>query len=364
MLDKGKITSIQLALLIITVIASTSVLFLPSVIVQEAGRDSWIFIFPLAFGLAAAYLCVSLGLCFEDKSIIVYANEIMGKYIGSFIAALYIFFFIWLNTLVVRQFSIFINTAFMPETPELTFKIIIILLAAYAVKNGIEVITRSNQFMFPIFVIFYSLIIFFSLSEIDFTNFLPVLENGIKPVIKGSIAPASWIAEIILLLVLIPNINQPSELKKNSVYIIVVIVIIFVSDIIVTVGVLGANLTSHLVFPFLSLSRYSRATMVLERIETLVMLLWVAPVMVKVTAIHYCASISCAQFFNLSDYKSLVMPLGILTIVWSIILADNSRELVFIIDKIMPYYIFILALPIPALLLIIHKIKQKRSSKA
>jgi spore germination protein KB len=165
------------------------------------------------------------------------------------------------------------------------------------------------------------------------------------------------------MLVLIPNINQPAEIKKNSIYIIIIITIIFVSDIVTTIGVLGANLTSHLVFPFLTLARYSRITITLERIETLIMLLWIAPVMVKVTVIHYCTSISCAQIFNLEDYKSLVLPLGILTIVWSIILADNSREFVFIVSKIYPYFAIFLALPLPALLLIIYKIKQKRGIK-
>ena len=361
MLDHGKITAGQMGLLLVTLVVATSVLFVPAVTAEAAGKDGWIaLLFPATiFGLLVAWVCISLGLRFPEESVILYSQNILGSVPGHLIGLGYIFLFMWISANVVYEFGAFMETAFMPETPLLVFNSVLVLLAGYAVKNGLEVMSRATQFVFPMLLATFLLLAAFSINDIQLTNFLPILEKGIKPVLKGSLLPSAWRGEIVLLLMLLPNLNRPAESMKAGIYAVIFLGIILTFDTVATVGVFGAELTGHLVFPFFSLSRYSRIAMVLERMEALTMIIWVTGVMLKVAIFYYGTVLALAQWLKLKDYKPLVVPVGIILINLSAILYSNSAELVAVTARTWHPFAFTFELLLPALLLAIAAVRKK-----
>lgn len=360
MLDQGKITAGQLGLLLVTLVLSTSVLFVPAVTAELAGRDGWMSVLILAtfFGLLVAWVGISLGLRFPKESIIEYSPKILGPLLGQVIGFTYIFFFIWVNSVVLREFGDLMVTAFMPETPKLVFVVALVLLAGYAVKNGLEVMARANQFLFPMLLASILALVGLAATEFQVKQFLPVLENGITPVLKGSFPPSAWRGEIVLLVMMLPNLSRPQESRKASAYAVVFLGVVLTLDTMVAVGVFGAELTSHLTFPFFALSRYGQVTMLFQRMEALVVVIWVAGVMVKVALFYYCAVLALAQWLNLKDFKPLVLPVGVILTVWSFTTFENSRELVNLIAKTWPPYAFTFELLIPALLLVVARVRK------
>lgn len=365
MLDQGKISASQFSLLLFTLVSSTAMLFVPAVTAESAGRDGWISILFLAtiFGLMVAWVCTSLGQRFPHENIIEYSPKVFGPVLGHLINLTYIFFFIWTNAIIVGEFADFMIATFLPKTPRVVFAFIIVWLAAYAVRNGLEVISRLNQFLFPLLMISYLGLVVFVLSDIELTNLVPILENGVKPIIRGSLPPSAWRGEIVLMLMMLPNLSQLTKGRKASIYAVILIGIVLTLNTIATVGAFGAELSSHLTFPYFTLADYGQIAKVLERMEALVMLVWVAGLMLKIAIFYYCGVLALAQWFNLQNYKPLVTPVGIILIAWSSIIYENSRELVELISKTFPVYAFTFELLIPALLLAVAVIRKKKGGK-
>lgn len=366
MLDQGKISASQLSLMLFTLVASTAMLFVPAITAEAAGRDGWMsdLFFATVFGLLVAWACISLGQRFPNESIIEYSPKVLGSFFGHLNILCYIFFFIWTNSIIVGEFADFMVAAFLTKTPKLVFMIIIVWLAAYAVRSGLEVIGRLNQLLFPLLLISYLVIVVFVANDIQLNNLFPLLENGIKPVIKGSLSPSAWRGEIVLTLMIFPNLNQQAKGRKASIYAVMFLGIILALNTLATVCVFGPELSSRLTFPYFILAYYSRITAVLERMEALIMLVWVAGLMIKIAIFYYCAVLALAQWFKLRDYKPLITPVGIILIAWALVIYENSRELIEIISRPFPVYAYTFELLIPALMLLIAVIRKKKGGNS
>jgi len=158
-LEKGIISSFQLYLLIFSYILGSSLLI--SIISPISKHNSWLAILlGLIEGILFAFIYISLSKKFPDKSIIKINTIIYGKYPGKIISFLYIIFLIPLISLNLRYFGDFFVNLIMQETPLVAFMITIGLLSTYAVKKGLEVLTRCSFLIISI-AIFIEVITFF-----------------------------------------------------------------------------------------------------------------------------------------------------------------------------------------------------------
>ncbi len=360
-----KVSSIQMLFLLVTTVTVTGFLFVPSITAKFASRDGWISVAVggTLFGIIVALVCTKLGLYYPDKSVVEYAPELVGRFGGKLIGLLYIFFFMHTNAIIVREFGDFLVTAFLPETPLLVFNSIVVLVAAYAVYNGMEVLCRMNQFLFPLFIAAFSFIVFLLTENISFDNFLPLMENGVKPVIWGSMVPGAWRGEILLMLMFLPFLNQPREAGKTLITAVFVIGFFLTLTAATSIAVFGPLLTQNMVFPVLELARYVSLGHFLERLEAVVIIVWVAGVAVKVAAFYLAAVLGTAQWLNIKDYRPLVYPVGIFILLYSAALFENSRELVDFLATVFAPYAYFFELIIPLGLLAVALIRKRGGQK-
>jgi len=359
-LEKGKVSSRQgVLLLTFTVVVSTAVLTVPAITAAAAGRDGWICTLVVAtvYGLLTALVIIKLWQRFPNKTIIEYSQIITGP-LGKVVGAAYILWFIHINSVVVREFGDFILTSFMPETPLIAFIIILLILGAWATKSGLEVICRANEFIFPLFTLSIAGVFLLAMQEADFSNLLPVMENGIKPILRGSWAPMAWRGEIIVISMLLPYVDDSDNIGKYLAYSVIIIGIILTFATVFTTAVIG-ELTKYLSFPFFELARCITIGRFIERVEALVLVMWVAGVTIKVATFFYIASLGTGQLLGLSDYRPVVLPLGLLLGVWSLELFESSIQSIQWLTEVFSFYAFVFELGIPLVLLIIAVLTKK-----
>lgn len=86
-LEAGKISARQLMFIIITFIISTADIFLPAIVAQQAGRDSWISVVVAnAEAMVVAAVALSLGLRFPQLTLVGICQKVLGKWLGSILA--------------------------------------------------------------------------------------------------------------------------------------------------------------------------------------------------------------------------------------------------------------------------------------
>lgn len=81
----------------------------------------------------------------------------------------------------------------MIKTPLIVIIASMVLLCAFAVHGGLEVLGRTALLFSPLFILpLLSFVIFLS-PDFEVKNIFPILGNGIVPVLKGAVIPGDGI---------------------------------------------------------------------------------------------------------------------------------------------------------------------------
>jgi len=358
MIKGVKISGAQLSVLITGfLLGSTSIINVAS----GAKQDAW-----LAFGMGWAGgfilmgMYVAISLLNPFKSLVEILKDSFGRYCGSAAAVLYIWYFIHLASLVLRNFGEYLVTAIFPETPIIFVIICFMLVIAYALKNGLEVIARMSQLFVPLVpftIIFASLLL---LSQVNHNYLFPFLEKGVKPVIKTAFTVLSFpFGEAVAFLMIFPHLNERDSLVKVA-YLSLAIIgfLIFIAEI-RNLLVLGAEMLTNNYFPSQTVSELI-PNIHIDQIIAINLLIGGG---VKICICIYAAVLGIAQLFNLDDYKPFVLPIVTIIIALSIWVYDNLFEMFYWAVEIWPYYSVPFQIVIPLILLIKSSIKWKKKQE-
>lgn len=359
MLEKGKISCIQTVLLMITLVGATAVLFLPSIVAHEGGRDAWMA--PLLATLPGIYLIavlMVLARLFPGENLFQYLPKILGTWVGTIVGLLYLFFLIHTNGVIIREFTQLMGVLVLPNTPEIVLGVIMILLCMWSVRGGLEVLARTVEFFLPGVLVLFFVTMILAAPDMNIDNLFPVLDNGIAPVIRSSLNPIAWRGEIIIFAIILPYLAKPASAGRCGYAAVVAIGLILTFDAIVHTAVFGP-LVETMTFSTFSLIRQVRVGDFLERIDAVLVVIWVMGMYGKIALFYYAAVLGVAQLSKAKDYRFLVMPIGVVLAASSVMVADNARELVEYIVGSFPFFAGVFEYLIPTVLLLIAFLKNK-----
>lgn len=362
MIEKGKISALQMGVLIYPTIMATAILLVPAITGKYAHQDMWLSPIWASFaGFLSVFLAIQLNKRFPELTIIQYSEKIIGRILGKLVGLALLFFLIHVNGLIVREYSEFVVGNFLPQTPNFIVIGSMVFVCALAVKGGLEVMARSAQVFVPIVIVLFLGLLLLLIPELDPKNFFPFLEKGIGPSLRGAVVPASWFLEFFLISFMLPFLsNQKNGLKSGMVTVIAVMITLVITNM-VTMFLFG-NVTDRFTYPVMEAIRYISIADFFQHLESIVMAIWVAGTFVKIAVFYYTIVLGTAQLFHLSDYRPIVFPLGFLLVLLGIWSAPNLQELEYFLSNFFPFYAFIFFTLYPAILLIFAIIR-KRSEK-
>ena len=368
MIEKGKISAAQMALMMHPTIIATGILFVPSITAAKAGRDMWLSpIWGSFIGFLVVFIAYQLHKHFPNETIIEYSEHIVGRIPGKVIGLIYLFFYLHVNGIIIREYGEFLSGVFLMTTPEIVIFGSMTLVCAFAVRGGLEVIARSAQLFIPIVVLLFLMIVFFLALDLDPTNMLPVFEEGIMPSILGAAAPAAWFSEYLLIAFLLPYLTDKEKgLKWGNLSVLSVVFILVITN--VTALFLFGEITADLLYPVMSAGRYVRVADFFTHLESIIMAIWILGTFIKISVFYYALVLGTAQWLKLSEYKFIVLPLGFLLVLFATWSAPNLIELKSFLGTSAVFYFHSVQLVLPSILLLIvviqKKVIQKRSIQA
>lgn len=352
MLEEGRISSLQAVFLMVSMVLPTAFLFVASHTAKLARQDGWISILLAVLpALLIGRLAVRLSARFPGKTLFQFPEAILGRWPGKAVALLYVWWYIHMNSEVLRQFGSFLVSAFMPETPALAFEMLIVAVAAYAVRSGLEVFARVNQITLPLILGMFITMNILAYSEMDFKKLLPVFEHGAVPVLKGAVMPAAWMGEIVTMAALAPFLNKTKGARKIAAASTLITGLFMLITFVGTIVIFGPSLASKWLFPAMNEFRIISLASFLERLEAATMFIWVAGGMVKISVFYWVAVLGSAQCLELRDYRPLVLPVGAIILALSRVLHEDVLDLFVFLGSFWGPYAAVFEIAIPLLLL-------------
>ncbi|HAN10713.1 MAG TPA: hypothetical protein DCP90_08900 [Clostridiales bacterium] len=361
-MNKEVISGRQLTALVFTFVTATATLFLPAFVTHNAGQDGWIsVIIGGSVGIIVVLIITHLGMGYPRLTLIEYSELILGKWIGKIIGLIFILFFLYTTAVIIREISLTINSNILTNSTLESITIILFIISAYAVKKGLEVITRVNVLI--LMVTFLAMFICFSLllKDMNIELLTPVFSKGISPILKDSVSVAGWFCEVVCIAFLMPFINKPDETRVNSIIGVLWAIITLSFFVALVIMVFGAKLSANLTFSTLEAVNVINLEDYLERAEIIFLIPWILANIVKLSFFYYVTVFIISKWFKIENLNTLVLPVGLLLFSMSIVIFKSNVDLVEFLSKAWGAFSLPIELGIPILLLIVSLIRGKRS---
>ncbi|QCJ44602.1 spore gernimation protein [Bacillus sp. S3] len=359
MIEKGKISYLELALIMYATVIATAILYIPYVTAQHAKRDLWLSpIWGSLSGLLIVMIIVKLSRLFPGKTLIEYCELILGRTIGKILAFIYLFFLLHDTAIAFREYGEFIGSAFLHKTPIIIVTGSIALSCAIAVHGGIETIGRCATIFWPIALALYILIYVFLIPDLNVKNIFPILQDGVMPSIKGSLAPLAWLSQFSLMSFLIPSLRKQQKVMKWGMLSLIASVLTMVF---INLGnlLLFGGIISNLQFPVFEAARFISIGTFFEHVESIVIAVWILGGFVQLSAFFYMLVLGTSQWLTLPSYKPFVLPIGFLIILFSVWSIPSFEDMIRGMGTTVPFYFLTVQLLIPILLLSVALIRRR-----
>ncbi|WP_312116450.1 GerAB/ArcD/ProY family transporter [Brevibacillus reuszeri] len=315
-----KITAGQMGLLMFFAIAASAVTVVPGITGKYAHNDLWLSpIWASMIGYVTVFITCRLHQLYPNQSVIQYNEVILGSFLGKLASLFLIFFYLHLTGLILRGFAEFVVGNFLNRTPISVVMISMLLVNALAVKGGVEVLGRTSQLFFLIFLLPVALMPFL-LGSMKLHYLFPILEHGLKPTFLGAASPQAWFSEVFIMAFFLPFVtNQEKSMRSGMISVFGAMLMLTVINFFI-LFVMGRQAGDFL-YPVMVAFRYISVADFFQNLDSVVMGIWIIGMYQKISVFYYATAIGASQILGLRDYRPLVLPLGILIIVmafWSV----------------------------------------------
>ncbi|WPC39468.1 endospore germination permease [Clostridium sp. JS66] len=360
-MDRIKITSHQLFSLIANCAIGGPIIVIASVVASIAKQDAWIsVVFAEFFGILLIWIIWFLGSQYPNMTLIYIIKQILGKWIGTIVAASFVFLCLTIAYHLPWYIGDFVTTQAMPQTPAYAINLLFVIVVSISILYGIETIARASElFIYIVSILFFIAMILVS-PNAKIENIQPIFENGIITILKGSvILSCVFTFHLIILMMIYPiNIDNILEAKRSLLkgYLWAGL-IIFITTL-MSILVLGGPVAAVSQFPTYLLAKEIRVGSVLTRLEFIIAVIWIITLFMIGTLFFYAGVIGLSQLLKLKDHKLIVMPLGLIISVMSVVVFPDAIYQKNWINLIWTPYIITYGVILPVTLLIVFLIKK------
>ncbi|MFA1713415.1 endospore germination permease [Peribacillus frigoritolerans] len=214
MKKSGKISTVQLSLIVITAVGlKNHVTILPHIL-PSAKRDGWISVL-LALGLILIW-CLFLFYIHKSTgqtNIFVWVETNIGKASGKILSIATSIFFASLAAVSLKEMIVWTKVSYLPITPPILEIILFTGLCFFLASTNIQTIVITNTFVLTAVIVFGVFVAIANIQFKDFSLLKPIMENGWSPVFSGMIYPLSGLIELIVILFMQQKVHGQLKYK-------------------------------------------------------------------------------------------------------------------------------------------------------
>ena len=358
--DNKKISIRQAVFLFLTIVFSPAVRLVPSYGAEEAEQAAWLTPIP-AMALFALLALVWHSICkkYANNTLMDIYCDIAGKVPGIILS---VFHFIWLTLLTalyVRYSSIRLVVSVYPNISLNIFSVSLLAVIGYTLRYGLTTLARLGEIVQLMLAGMLTVVVLLMLPNFKPDFLMPITYRDIFPVLKGSVGIIWLVAYFSFLFVLGDRINNKEAVRKTGIQTAFFFLIVFTALFVITVLSFSSSVVSRTQLPFLIAVKEISLFNTLEKIESIIVAMWVASDFVLISTFTLCALNILKWLFKFTDTKPLISIYLILLYILSSYLVRNLFELrklsniLFLPGNILFGFVF------PVLMFLLGKIRKK-----
>ncbi|WP_413301904.1 GerAB/ArcD/ProY family transporter [Bacillus sp. 1P10SD] len=349
---KESISSFQMFFFIILATIGEGILSFPNLVYKDARQASWISI--LITGSIALFLVLTyvyLHRRFPRKTIYEICLVMFGKWLGRFIIVGYLIYFFLICMNINRLYMETISSWILTSTPLSVILLLIFMLGMYLGKENLRIITRFFQLSFWI-IIFLMFMNLGSLPYLHWKYLFPINEVSFPNILKGSRSSIPSFLGFDSLLIILPFVKGTIKSKvKFAILSIVFITFTYIYVVLTCILFFSSKELILIPQPILYLFKSITIFGVIERLDLIIVSLWIVMMMTSYVSYIYLTNIGFCTLFHL---KKRTIPTIILTVLvyFLVLFIPVSRESIIAQFKLITILSAIFSVGIPLLAII------------
>ncbi|UKS28248.1 spore germination protein [Paenibacillus sp. HWE-109] len=364
MKNMESISSFQVGMLFLAGMTGSSIVLIPGPLAGAAKNGAWIsFLLAFALGMFILTCVLYLQRKYPGMAFIEYSRQSIGKWLTIIVAVPYICAMFWQVAAIVIEIGGFFKSTMMKETPSYAINCLFFIVIALTARAGIEVMAR--MFVVLLFMMFGFIFLVLALVSPYFHPefLLPIIPDGIKPVLHGAyIAYGFPYVEVALYAAILPFVRKKDKDKigKYMVFALIINGITLLASIVCSIMVLGP-LTGELKYSLFLLARLIFIQEILERTESVIGFSLIIGSYMKTSILLFILTNVISQLFKLKDDRILTYPIAVICLLLSITMYPNEPS--FMEDGYVMWTLFDnFAYLLPLILIIIVTIFRSKKS--
>lgn len=357
--EDKKITTSQTVVIVSNCILGSGILTLPRVLADSMKTsDGWISIILGGILIMLAGLCiVRLSQRFPGKTLYQFSRELMGKWCGSIFSVLIATFYIFIAAFELRVMFEVTTLYLLEDIPRWAIIMSFIWVGLYIIKGGLGAIARLYEIVLPITVVVFVFSMILSGKIFEMDNLLPVLGDGIFPVIKGVSSTILVFLGHELMFILTASMQHPEKAGKALIIGISIPLFLNLVAFVMVIGGMSVHGVTSSTWPTVDLLRSFEITgLFFERFDFFLLVIWIMQILTTFSILQYNSSLGFAQTFKTRMRPFMFCSMPIILFIASI--PRDVNEL-FKVSKIFGDIGVVIFVILPPLLLVYAMIFKK-----
>lgn len=306
-------------------LAATGSVLLGHHTIGQPGRDAWLaFILGIAAALVIAALVAALGVRFPGQTLAEAARRALGRFLGGGLGLIYALYFLLAAIVTLRMAMEGLAFA-LPRTPLLALSLLLVPPLVYAAAMGLQVVGRTSVILLTLLSFFGIILSLAAISASDYTLLLPLLEHGFRPVAVGALHILGLIGEMSVLATVQGRVKGGASFRINAL-ILLLFLLVTIGHLTGPIVVFGPELVERLTFPIADEVKILRIPDLLERMDSVGVVLWLMALALKIPLFLYATAVEAACVFSVRNYRVLLLPAGAALTLLSVYAFRNAPQ--------------------------------------
>jgi spore germination protein KB len=319
---KRHVSAYQMSFLLYTFMTGSSLVNIPGPLIGYAKNGAWIsLLLSMTAGMAVLSCVLFLHRKFPELSFIESCRATVGNWVTAIFAVPFIWFQFHMTGGIVLDIGLFMTSSMMRQTPLYMFTFLIFVVVALTVRSGIE--TMARMFVVPmLFVLaFVILIIVLASPNYETTHLLPIMPDGIKPVVLGAYFSYGFpYVEVMVFAMLLQYVRttEYAMLRKSAYFVVLFNGLCLIAVTLSTILVFGP-MAGERKYSMFEVARTVDMMEVITRIESVIGFSLIVNSFMKASIMLFILNMTFTQLFKLRDDRILIFPLALISFLFSML---------------------------------------------
>lgn len=331
-------------------------------VAKPAEENAWIsLILALLISIPIQLMYARLLSNFPGKNLYDIFDIIFGNILGKCFSVLFLWHAFYLGALLFKWGGEFLVIVGLNDTPEMISISLIVVLSILTLKLGIKAFGKWCEFFVIIVFLVICITAIFLVPLMKLDNIIPVMYDGVKPVLKGTIYALTFpFTQSIIFLMIFDCLKTKKSSYKVYVKGVLLGAILLLVMTFLDIAILGKGNFSHVYFPtYMTLRRLSVGEF-FQRVEMGIISVFILVGFVKIVSCLFAVAKGISHLLKFKDYGFIAAPVTFLTSILGYLAVSSTMEMGDFDEKVWVPYAILFQIILPFIIFIAGEIKIKR----